>query len=446
MKRRDFVCTGILGAPALAIRTARAAAAAPPPSFLFVIADQLSMDAVTAHGNRFVRTPNLDRLARAGVSFRDSYTTYPLCSPARSSMFTGRMPSETGVITNGLPIRAEIPNLGQWLGGRGYEAVYAGKWHVPNSYTGDIPGFTVLPGGFTGQGHMGDAAVSRACQAWLHNRSSQSPFLLVASLLQPHDICAWVSSHTREAAWERMAEIPAPMPPIPANFEYDQTEPRAMRSERRPKWSEKQWRYYLWSYYRHVEMVDAEIGRLLDALEDTGRAQNTVVIMTSDHGEGSGHHQMVLKNYLYDEAAKVPLFVSWPGQTPAGKQDTAHLVSGIDIAPTICDYAGVAAPPDVTGRSLRPLVEGRNVQWREMVAAEVARGGRMVRTSECKYIVYPNDPVEQLFDWKTDSGETRNLASDSRHARALEAHRRLLKDWEGRLKLAPNAAKGRAGG
>ena len=192
MKRRDFIGTGMLAAPALAIRTARAAAAPPaapraaaaPPSFLFVIADQLSMDAITAHGNRFVRTPNLDRLARAGVSFRDSYSAYPLCSPARSSMFTGRMPSETGVITNGLPIRAGIPNLGQWLGARGYEAVYAGKWHVPNGYTSDIPGFTVLPGGFTGQGNVGDAAVSRACQAWLHDRSSHSPFLLVASLLK----------------------------------------------------------------------------------------------------------------------------------------------------------------------------------------------------------------------------------------------------------------------
>jgi choline-sulfatase len=438
MKRRDFLRTGALGAPALALRGAASAR----PNFLFIIADQLSMDAIAVQGNRFVRTPNLDRMVGAGVSFRDSYTAYPLCSPARSSMFTGRMPSETGVITNGLPIREEIPNLGQWLGARGYETVYAGKWHVPANYTTSIPGFAVLPGGIGGQGHMGDAAVSRACQAWLHNRSGASPFLLVASLLQPHDICTWVSSHTRGAEWEKMARISEPLPPLPANFEGDRKEPSAMRNERRPQWSDGQWRYYLWSYYRHVEMVDAEIGRILDALEDSGRAKDTVVIFTADHGEGSGHHHMVLKNYLYDEAAKVPLFVSWPGQTPAGRQDTAHLVSGIDITPTICDYAGVPAPSGVMGRSLRPIVEGRNVEWREMVAAEVVRGGRMVRTKEAKYIVYANDPVEQLFDWTGDPGETRNVAADAKYARTLEDHRRLLKSWEARLQLAPNA-KGR---
>lgn len=441
MKRRDFIRTGMMAAPALAIRTARAATAR--PNIVFIISDQLSMDAIAAHGNRFVRTPNIDRLARTGFSFRESYTTYPLCSPARSSMFTGRMPSETGVITNGLPIREEIPNIGQWLGTRGYEPVYVGKWHVPQGFANNIPGFTVLPGGFTGQGHLGDAAISRACQSYLHNRSSQSPFLMIASLLQPHDICAWVTSHSRPAEWEKMAQIMGPMPPLPSNFEYDHNEPRSLNSQRRPNWTEQQWRYYLWSYYHHVEMVDAEIGRILDAIEDTGRAKNTVIIMTSDHGEGSGHHHMVLKNYLYDEAAKVPLFISWPGETPAGRQDTAHFASGLDITPTICDYAGVPVPDGVLGKSLRPLVEGKNVAWRDMVAAEVARGGRMIRTKDCKYVVYPNDPVEQLFDWKTDPGESRNVASDSKYSRALEDHRRLLKDWEGRLKLAPNAIKAR---
>ena len=435
MNRRDFLRTGALGAPALAAR----GAAARRPNFLFVVADQLSMDALGAHGNRFARTPNLDRLAAAGVSFRESYSAYPLCSPARSSMFTGRMPSETGVITNGLPIREEIPNLGQWLGARGYETVYAGKWHVPANYTTSIPGFTVLPGGIGGQGHQGDAAVSRACQAWLHNRSGASPFLLVASLLQPHDICTWVSCHMRDAEWEKMASVSEPLPPLPANFEWDRREPGALRNQRRPQWPDGQWRYYLWSYYRHVEMVDAEIGRILDALEDCGHVQDTVVIFTTDHGEGSAHHHMVLKNYLYDEAAKVPLLVSWPGQTPAGRQDTAHLVSGIDITPTMCDYAGVPAPARVLGRSLRPLLEGRNVAWREMVAAEVARGGRMVRTKEAKYIVYPNDPVEQLFDWTGDPGETRNVAAEAKYARLLEDHRRLLKSWESRLEPAPNA-------
>jgi choline-sulfatase len=438
MNRRNFIRTSALGTSGLAIRTARAASTR--PNILFLMADQLSMDAITAHGNKLVRTPNIDRLARAGVSFRDSYTTYPLCSPARSSMFTGRMPSETGVTDNNTSIRKEIPNLGQWLGARGYETVYSGKWHLPETYAVTMPGFTVLPGGYGGHGQLGDAAVSRACQAWLHSRSGQSPFLMAASLLQPHDICTWIGAHDHNAEWEKTVQVSGPLPPLPANFEYDRKEPARLAKSHRPHWNEQQWRYYLWNYYRHVEMVDAEIGRILDAVEDAGHAKNTLIVMTADHGEGSGHHQKVMKNFLYDEAAKVPLFIAWPGETPAGKQDTAHMVSGIDLMPTLCDYAGAPAPEGVVGRSLKPLVDGKNVQWREMIAAEVAGGGRMVRTSECKYIVYPNDPVEQLFDWKTDSAETHNVAADSKYARALQEHRNLLKDWESRLKPAPASA------
>lgn len=202
---------------------------------------------------------------------------------------------------------------------------------------------------------------------------------------------------------------------------------------------DEQWRFYLWSYYRHVEMVDAEVGRVLDALEDSGERENTVIILTSDHGEGRGRHHMVGKNYLYDEASRVPFLISWPGRLPAGKQDTTHLVSGIDIMPTICDYAGVKAPAEMTGRSVRPLIEGKQIPWREFVAAEVAGNGRMIRTPSHKYIAYADDPVEQLFDMRTDTGETKNLAPDSRHAPVLEAHRGLLKEWTGHLKLAPRA-------
>ncbi len=193
VSRRDFLKAGAAGAITLAGSAVAAGFPAPAatrrPNVLFIISDQLALEAISAHGCTDVHTPNIDRLVRGGVSFRESYTSYPLCSPARSSMLTGRMPSETGVVNNGIPIRSTIPNMGQWFGQQGYESVYAGKWHMPGSFQADIPGFTVLPGGIGGQGNAGDPGVSRACQGYLLNRSAGKPFLMIASLLQPHDIC-----------------------------------------------------------------------------------------------------------------------------------------------------------------------------------------------------------------------------------------------------------------
>jgi len=206
-----------------------------------------------------------------------------------------------------------------------------------------------------------------------------------------------------------------------------------------------QWRYYIWAYYRMVEEVDAEIGRVLQALEDSGQADNTIVIFTSDHGEGRGRHQMIVKNYLYEEAVKVPLIFSCPGRMGEGVQDREHLVTGADIMATVCDYAGVKPPSKITGGNLRPLLEGKKAQWREFAMAEVSLSGRlpgyMIRTPAHKYITYRGDPVEQLFDMKKDPGETKNLAGESSHAHVIEAHRRLLREQWARLDMAPNAPK-----
>jgi len=442
MTRREFLKAGALGGAVLAagatLRGASpSAGSGKRPNFLFVATDQQGLDTLSAYGCRDVATPNMDRLARTGVSFMESYTADPLCSPARSSWFTGRMPSETGVIVNSRPIRADIPNLGQWLGQQGYETVYTGKWHIPGSFSAEIPGFTVIPTGIGGQGNIGDSAVSRACEGYLRNRSRSTPFFLVASFLQPHDICQWVSMHWNGPDILPYPDIAGHLPALPANFDFDRREPKRIEKLRRPSWSEQQWRYYLWSYYRHVEMVDAEIGRVLQALDDSGETANTVILFTSDHGEGRGRHHMVLKNYLYEEAAKVPLIVSWPGKMLENKQDATHLVSGLDLMRTVCDCAGAQPPQKALGRSLRPLLEGKSTDWHEFVTAEVTVDGRMIRTPSYKYIAYQGDPVVQLFDMKADPGETRNLAGETKLAAVLDDHRKLLRDWEARLDVAP---------
>ena len=445
MTRRAFLQAGAASAVALSTRPAAAAPGAgnARPNFLFIITDQQGLDTISALGCPDARTPHMDRLVRSGVSFGESYSTNPLCSPARSSMFTGRPTLETGVVVNNRPVRSGMPNIGEWLGPQGYETVYAGKWHVPGSWPTRIAGFRVLPSGMGGQGQIGDAAISRACQGYLRNRARGKPFFLVASFLQPHDVCQFVSMYTRAADELPYPQIAEQLPTLPPNFEFDRREPATLvnRKKKGPTWSEQQWRYYIWNYLRMVEQVDAEVGRVLRALDQAGEADDTIIIFTADHGEGRGRHQMVLKNYLYDEAAKVPLILSCPGRMMANKVDRAHLASGVDIVPTVCDYAGVTPPASVRGRSLRPFLEGKDAPGHEFVAAEVTRAGRMIRTERYKYVMYHGDPVEQLFDMKADPWETKNLAPDAALAADLKAHRKLLADWEAGLDLAPEPKK-----
>ena len=418
------------------------------PNVLFILTDQQHIDSISAGGCPYTRTPNMDSLVRNGVSFAQSYCPDPLCSPSRSAIFSGRMASETGVTSNGRPIRDPIPNLGQWFSANSdYETIYSGKWHVPRTYTNSIPGFRVLPGGVSGAGNMGDSCVSRSCEAWLRNRVSSKPFLMVTSFLQPHDICEWLRINMRNQDELPFRELQDQLPPLPANFEFEKEEPAYLRRTRQKlepakgDWGRQHWRYYMWSYYRHVEMVDGEVGRILQALRETGHERDTVVVFTADHGEGLAHHHMVRKSISYNEAACVPLVISWPGAMPAGKTNRTHPVSGYDLYPTICDYAGIRPPAVMRGRSLRPLVEGKPQDSQRFIVTEIPGNvGRVLRTPQYKYVTYANDPVEQLYDMHADPGETRNLAHS--HEPVLKEHKKMLRDWEARLDTAPGVPDG----
>jgi choline-sulfatase len=421
------------------------------PNFLFINVDQLSINALSAHGCEHARTPNIDRLAKRGVSFLESHTADPICCPARASWFTGRMSCEHAVVYNNTPILKTLPDMGQWLGNNGYETVHTGKWHVPGR---GLNGSLDIVYGEHWIGEYADESVARSAEAYLHNRRSSDPFFLVAGFLQPHDICYWISQNKNVPEALRYPEIAGQLPKLPPNFYYDKREPqfckqlgshrwgtggKAMLTD---DWTEEHWRYYLWAYYRHVEMVDAVVGHVLDALEDSGYADSTIIVFASDHGEGQARHQKTNKDFLYEEVLKVPLIISCPGQMLENHQDKRHLVSGVDIFPTICDFAGIALPPDQRGYSLRPLIEGKRTEWREFVAAESFVNGRMIRTQDFKYIMYKGDPIEQLFDMKNDPWEIKNLATETSYASILEDHRKLLAGWEAKLKPAPEPSEG----
>ena len=448
MNRRDFIklSSGAVALLADAASTrnvfaGRQGRKPKPKNIVLIITDQQHIDTISVGGCRHVRTPSLDRLKTRGVSFTESYSANPVCSPARSAVFTGRTSSECTVYVNGRPIRSDIPNLGQWFSEHtDYETFYAGKWHLPRTYTSRIPGFKVINTGIGGFGYLCDTAMSRACEGFLRNRSKSKPFLLVASFMQPHDICEWLRLNMNNPAELRYPELAGQLPELPDNFEYDANEPERIRKTRlanepfKGNWSKEQWRYYRWSYYRNIEHVDAEIGRVLLALEDSCHAKDTLIVLTSDHGEGMGHHQMVRKNSLYNEAARVPLLFSWPGYISSKQTDTTHLASGMDIMPTLCDFAGIEPPENMRGRSLRSILEAASAKGNEFVVTEVSTNtGRMVRTDNYKYITYRNDSVKQLFDMKNDPGETRNLAANASYASTLTEHQKMLRDFERRL-------------
>ncbi len=454
MERRDFMKISgglLLGTMALS-RTAilcdqATGKYAQPTNVVLIMTDQQTMDTISAGGCEYLETPALDKLIKRGVSFKQSYSNNPVCSPARSAIFTGRPSSETGVYRNGRPIRDTMPNIGQWLRKKtDYETVYTGKWHLPGSYTKFIPGFRVINTGRGGMGYINDATVSRACEGYILNRDRSNSFFLVASYMQPHDICEWLRLNTEVPEKQRYPELVEEYPPLPANFEYDGAlpEPKSIIRKRRTRdpsignWDKNQWRYYRWSYYRHIEMVDHEVGKILQALEDSGREKETLIIFTSDHGEGMGHHQMVRKSTFYEETISVPLIFSWPGRIPEGKTDRTHLVSGLDIFPTICDYLNIEPPPEMRGMSLKPILENEKTEGHEFIVSEVSSNtGRMVRTKEYKYIVYKDDTAEQLFNMQQDADETKNLAKDPRYAGIIQEHREMLKEWEQKLDVAP---------
>jgi arylsulfatase A-like enzyme len=203
------------------------------------------------------------------------------------------------------------------------------------------------------------------------------------------------------------------------------------------------WRRLSWGYYRLIERVDGLVGILLQALRSARQADNTVVVFLSDHGDCHGAHHWNQKTVFYDESARVPFIVSWPGHTPTGTSDTL-VNTGIDTIPTLCDFAGIDIPKRLPGQSLKQPALGRTPTWtrpfivcqNHMVQCEPVDGtlltphGRMLRSQRYKYCVYSEGQRrESLVDMKKDPGEMKNLAPDAAHQPILAQHRAYLHQW-----------------
>ena len=415
-------------------------AAGTRPNLLLILTDQQSHSVLTCAGNPWLKTPAMDSLAATGVRFAETICPYPVCSPSRGSIFTGRMPHETGVRVNQQSIVAGMPSMGEIFRGAGYQTVYGGKWHLPKSFDG-MTAFDKLIGG-SSQGADMDGPLASSCAKWLRG-SPRDPFLMVASFMNPHDICEWIRQHPGTHEYPGIDRCP----PVPGNMAVDPNEPEFIQYHRTAgydkmsegvgiaaAWRRDDVRKYLHDYYRLVEDVDRQIGVVLAALRETKLDQKTIVVFASDHGEGMGGHRWVQKASFYEESVRVPLIISGPGITRRGAVDRSSLTSLVDILPTFCDYANIPAPRDVRGTSLRAAVEGRPL-GRKFAVSELRYGdekreGRMLRGARHKYVVFNGGArPEQLFDLMTDPGEVQNLALDKSAEPVLRQHRDLLRGW-----------------
>ena len=407
------------------------------PNILVIMTDQQSSQMLSITGNKWLDTPNLDRLARQGVRFEKAYATNPVCVPSRFSLQTGLYPSIIGVRHNESKVNSELNeklikhSLGQVFRNAGYETIYGGKVHLPGHFNNiKTFGYSLLTNDSRGP------LARKSADYLLHKAGGNQPFFMFLSFINPHDIC-YNAIKTFEPNSSLAQHAPKPVlnalekpegisekkfwkqfvPPLPSNFEPTVGEPQAIRNlialrsfrkRARENWDIKGWRRHRWAYKQLTERADSLIGIVLDALEKSGLKDNTIVVFTSDHGDMDSSHRLEHKTVFYREAVRIPFIFAGKGII-SGQADN-HLVSnGLDLFPTLCDLAGIEPPDGLEGRSLKPLLTGKSSKnWREYLFAE-NQIGFMVTDGRYKYRWYDGTDEEMFTDLINDPGEMINI-------------------------------------
>ncbi len=423
------------------------------PNILFIFTDQQSATMMSCSGNPYLHTPAMDSLAQKGMRFERAYCTNPVCIPSRFSLMTGHMPSDIGLRCNDTSSIPSLPEhilhtgLGHLLKEAGYHTAFGGKEHLPKTNAEQL-GFTFI------EKDERDG-LARSCERFIKNPPAQ-PWALTASFINPHDICymairAFAEDNlskqlllqhgkTEIETLEKALNMPSefPCPPIPQNHAPQENEPAAVGYLRKQRpfrkwvsehWSEDMWRKHRWAYARLTELVDAQILRVLDALEESGQAKNTVVVFTSDHGDHDSSHLLEHKTALYDEACRVPLIMVWDDSIPAGSVCPQVVSNGLDILPTLCEIAGRSVPKELEGHSLLPLLTGRGKDHRdreEYVPVE-SEFGSALWSPDYAYVRYDMlGNAEQLYDLQNDPGQMRNALFDPQNEGIVKHFREVF--------------------
>ncbi len=416
-------------------------------NILLITTDQQSSTMLSCSGNPDLHTPHIDTLASDGVRFEKAYAAQPLCIPQRCSWYTGLMPHRHGITFNvtNKDIQAESM-MGQIFRDAGYATGYSGKWHI-NTSPENKPFH-----GFEWMNNIrcngADAGIAADFETFL-SMNCDRPFIFSASFNNPHNICEAARGGPFPDGEPGLPENTNQLPRLPENFGVPEREPSVIREVQNmlrisnyptSNWDEMRWRLHRWFYCRLTEIVDRRIGGLLETLQQRGLSDNTLIVFTSDHGDGNAHHQWNQKQVLYDESARVPFIVSRPGSR-MNRLDGKQLVNtGIDLIPTLCGLAEIDCPPHLDGHDWSEALSNDDLpSRRDHVIIETEFGtfgkplgyrGRAVRTGRYKYMVYDRGENREYFcDMNNDPGETINLAGIPDHQEELLSHRALLRDY-----------------
>lgn len=411
------------------------------PNVIVFFTDQQRWDTTGLHGNPLGLTPNLDRIAREGTHVRHSFTCQPVCGPARSSLQTGLYATQTGSVTNGIPLDPSLPTLARWFNDAGYRTGYIGKWHLASGdpvpaegrggysdwlaantleFTSDAYQTTMFDDTCEPRrlpGYRVDALTDAAIR--YVDQHQADPFFLFISYLEPHH----------------------------QNHRDDYPAPSGYREHYQGRWMPPDLAALGGNAHQHwggycgmVKRLDEAFGRLLDALRSLDLLDNTIVLFTSDHGNHFKTRNGEYKRSLHDGSIRVPTVLTGPGFKGGG--EITELVSLVDLPPTLLDAAGLHIPDQLPGRSLLDLVNRREAEpWPEEVFIQISESqtGRAIRTDRWKFgVVAPesvsslaagSDTYEEfaLYDLYADPYELTNLVHEESHAAlCLELTQRLI--------------------
>ncbi|MFT5112485.1 MAG: choline-sulfatase [Parasphingorhabdus sp.] len=424
------------------------------PNILVIQADQLAAGFLSAYHNPIAVTPHIDSLASSGAVFDSAYCNFPLCAPSRFSMMSGQLASTIGAYDNGAEFPSSIPTFAHYLRALNYQTALVGKMHFVGA--DQLHGFEqrlttdIYPAdfGWTGDwseaqsGHSNDKVTFTGAGVCLNNMqmaydaevchraerklydlasgTDERPFMLFTSITHPHDPYQCLQEH-----WDLYRHDDIDMPKV-GTLPEEATDPYSKRlrtqyglEDFEP--SEEQIRVARHAYYGSVSYVDDMIGRLLAVLRKTGMDKNTIIVVTSDHGDMMGERGLWYKKSFFEASCKVPMIISGPGIEEKRIESNVSLV---DLLPTLIDIAAEehqASPlvEDIEGRSLWGLANGNDTQWDNTAYSEnLAEGCKapilMVKKNKLKYVTSGIDP-EQLFDLATDPDELVNLAGNPDH-------------------------------
>ena len=436
--------------------------AAERPNVLFLLTDDQRPDTIHALGNKTIQTPNLDKLVRRGTSFSRAVCSNPICTPSRAEILSGCDSFTNGVGDFGGKLKPELVLWPQAMQQAGYHTGYVGKWHndgrpidrgfesTPGLYSGgggkwyepqtDWKGMTVT--GYRGwifqsgdgkekypargvgltpdiSEKFADAAIG------FIEEKRDKPFFLQVNFTAPHDPLFLPPGFEEMYSAE---DIPLPVNYYPQHpFDHGNYAGRdevLLPFPRDPGIVKKT----LAVYYAVISHLDQQVGRILDSLEQTGQADNTIIIFSSDHGLGVGSHGIRGKQNMYEHTINVPLIVAGPG-LPEDERKTAQVYLR-DLYPTVCELCDIPIPKTVTGKSFAPVLRGENESIHPFAIGYFRDRQRMIRTDRWKLIEYPHLGRTQLFDMENDPYELRDLSGEKDWSEVQQKLLMDLREWQ----------------